>query len=152
MPRLAGEVYIADVCDGIRDYDTVVRCADAYGPEQSHSTPQSAEAAFLSRVGAGLTISIVGHGTAMRDFVHINDVASAIAQLVMNRLDCGVVNLGSGSGHSVIERLGEVSETVGRSPVVEFLPRRSPMSTRSCWISQNSVRSSHTRRRRWLTA
>lgn len=48
--------------------------------------------------------------------MHIDDVASAVAQLVMDRVDCSVVNLGSGSGCSVIDLLRVVSETVGRPP------------------------------------
>jgi UDP-glucose 4-epimerase len=35
-----------------------------------------------------------------------------------------VVNIGSGSGHSVVDLLGVVGETVGRSPITVFVPRR----------------------------
>ena len=62
-------------------------------------------AVFLNRVAAGLTISIVGDGTSIRDYVHIDDVAASLARLVLNRVDCGVVNLGSGAGHTVVELL-----------------------------------------------
>jgi UDP-glucose 4-epimerase len=125
VSRLAGEEYSQMYATTYGTPTQIVRCANVYGPGQSHSRPQGVVAVFLSRVPAGLTISIVGNGTAIRDYVHINDVASVLAQLVLKRVDCGVVNLGSGSGHSVIDVLGVVSETVGRSPVVEFLPRRS---------------------------
>jgi UDP-glucose 4-epimerase len=124
VSRLAGEAYSQMYAATYGVTTQVVRCANAYGPGQSHSRPQGAVAVFLSRVAAGLTISIVGNGSAVRDFVHIDDVASAVAQLVMDRVDCGVVNLGSGSGWSVIDLLTVVSETVGRSPIVEFLHRR----------------------------
>jgi UDP-glucose 4-epimerase len=124
VSRLAGEAYSQMYATTYGIPIQVVRCANAYGPGQSHSRPQGAVAVFLSRVAAGLTVSILGDGTAVRDYVHIDDATSVVAQLVMDRVDCGVVNLGSGSGCSVIDLLDVVSATVGRPPVVEFLRRR----------------------------
>lgn len=124
VSRLAGEAYSQMYATTFGITTQVVRCANVYGPGQSHSRPQGAVAVFLNRVAAGLTISIVGKGTSIRDYVHIDDVTTALARLVLNRVDCGVVNLGSGAGHTVVELLEVVSKTVGRSPVVEFVPRR----------------------------
>ena len=124
VSRLAGEAYSQMYATTFGIPTQVVRCANVYGPGQSHSRPQGAVAVFLNRVAAGLTISIVGNGSSVRDYVHIDDVASTIARLVLNRVDCGVVNLGSGTGHTVVQLLEVVSETVGRSPVVEFVPGR----------------------------
>ena len=124
VSRLAGEEYSQMYATTFGIPTQVVRCANVYGPGQSHSRPQGAVAVFLNRVAAGLTISIVGDGSSIRDYVHIDDVTACIVRLVLNRVDCGVVHLGSGSGHTVVELLGVVSETIGRSPVVEFVPRR----------------------------
>jgi UDP-glucose 4-epimerase len=124
VSRLAGEAYAQMYAATFGIPTQIVRCSNVYGPGQSHSRPQGAVAVFLNRVAAGLTISIVGDGTSLRDYVHIDDVASAVARLVLGRVDCGVVNLGSGAGHTVVELLEVVSETIGRSPVVEYLPRR----------------------------
>jgi UDP-glucose 4-epimerase len=125
VSRLAGEAYAQMYATTFGIPTQVVRCANVYGPGQSHNTRQGAVAVFLNRVAEGLTVSIVGNGSSIRDYVHIDDVTSALARLVLNRVDSGVVNLGSGSGHTVIDLLGVVSETVGRSPVVEFVPRPS---------------------------
>jgi UDP-glucose 4-epimerase len=124
VSRLAGEVYSQMYAATFGITTQVVRCANVYGPGQSHSRPQGAVAVFLNRVAAGLTISIFGNGTSIRDYVYIDDVTSVLARLVLNRVDCGVVNLGSGAGHSVVDLLEVVSRTIGRSPVVEFVPRR----------------------------
>jgi UDP-glucose 4-epimerase len=124
VSRLAGEVYSQMYAGTFGITTQVVRCANVYGPGQSHSRPQGAVAVFLNRVAAGLTIAIFGNGASIRDYVYIDDVTSALARLVLNRVDCGVVNLGSGAGHSVVELLEVVSRTIGRSPVVEFVPRR----------------------------
>jgi UDP-glucose 4-epimerase len=124
VSRLAGETYAQMYATTFGIPTQVVRCSNVYGPGQSHSRLQGAVAVFLNRVAAGLTISIVGNGTSIRDYVHIGDVGSAVARLVFSRVDCGVVNLGSGSGHTVVDLLGVVSETIGRAPIVEYVPRR----------------------------
>ena len=129
VSRLAEEAYSQMFAATYGVKTQVVRCANAYGPGQSHNRPLGAVAVFLSRVTAGLTVSIAGSWTAVRDYVHIDDVASVVAQLVMDRVDCGVVNLGSGSGCSVIDLLSVVSETLGRPPEVEFLYRWVPSCT-----------------------
>jgi UDP-glucose 4-epimerase len=120
VSRLAGETYSQMYAASFSIPTQVVRCSNVYGPGQSHTRPQGVVAVFLNRVAAGLTISIVGDGTSIRDYVHIDDVTSALARLVLNRVDCGVVNLGSGSGHTVIDLLEVVGETIGRSPAVDL--------------------------------
>lgn len=66
-------------------------------------------------------------GTAVRDYVHVDDLAAAHV-LALKRLLAGgsnrVYNLGSGSGVTVLEML-KVAETVMRKPVPHrFGPRR----------------------------
>ncbi|MFZ0179586.1 MAG: NAD-dependent epimerase/dehydratase family protein [Candidatus Dormiibacterota bacterium] len=124
VSRFAGETYSQMYSRTYGVTARIVRCGNVYGPGQSDKRPQGAVAVFLSRVAGGLTISIAGSGAAIRDYVYIDDVASALGHLLLNRVDFGVINIGSGSGHSVIDLLAVVSETVGRSPVVEFVPRR----------------------------
>ncbi|MGA7988906.1 MAG: NAD-dependent epimerase/dehydratase family protein [Candidatus Dormiibacterota bacterium] len=125
VSRFAGEVYSQMYAATFGITAQIVRCANVYGPGQSHARPQGAVAVFLHRIAAGLTISVVGNGRSVRDYVYIADVTTALARLVLDRVDCGVVNLGSGVGHTVTELLAVVSNTVGRAPVVEFAPRRS---------------------------
>ena len=124
VSRLAGELYTQMYARTFGIATRVVRCANVYGPGQSPGGSQGAVAVFLDRVGLGLTVTVIGDGSSIRDYVHIDDVTSAISKLVLHRVDCGVVNVGSGSGHSVLELLEVVSTTVGREPVVEFVPRR----------------------------
>jgi UDP-glucose 4-epimerase len=102
----------------------IVRCANVYGPGQPAERSQGAVATFLHRVAAGLPLRIVGDGSAIRDYVYVGDVADAIASLVLGQRDVGIVNVGSGRGHTVLEVVEHVSNTVGRPAVLEFLPAR----------------------------
>jgi UDP-glucose 4-epimerase len=102
----------------------IVRCANAYGPGQAVDRHQGAVAIFFDRVSAGLPLRIVGDGEAVRDYVHVDDIASAISRIILERHDVGIVNLGSGRGHRVLELVELVSNVVGCPAVLEFLPAR----------------------------
>ena len=64
-------------------------------------------------------------GTCIRDYVHVTDLADAHI-LALGALTEGsyVFNLGSGSGHSVLEVLGAAREVTGRPIAIRMSPRR----------------------------
>jgi UDP-glucose 4-epimerase len=66
-------------------------------------------------------------GTAIRDYVHVLDVAEAHL-LALQRLLAGDVgdtyNVGSGNGHSVTEVLAAITAVTGRKVPVRYGPRR----------------------------
>jgi UDP-glucose 4-epimerase len=66
-------------------------------------------------------------GTAIRDYVHVDDLADAHARAV-DRLAEGApsftVNLGTGTGSSVLEVLGATGRAAGRPVPHEMAPRR----------------------------
>ncbi|MDX2140009.1 MAG: UDP-glucose 4-epimerase GalE [Chloroflexota bacterium] len=65
-------------------------------------------------------------GTCIRDYVHVNDLASAHI-LAMEALADGqsrVYNLGSGNGYSVLEVIETVRKVTGHPIPVEYGPRR----------------------------
>ena len=66
-------------------------------------------------------------GTAIRDYVHVSDLADAHVRAVNHLVHGGgnlVVNLGTGIGHSVAEVLNVVGDVVGRQVPHKVLPRR----------------------------
>ena len=64
-------------------------------------------------------------GTAIRDYVHVTDLAEAHL-LALDRLDGGSVtyNLGSERGHSVRQVIAAVQAATGRPVPHEVAPRR----------------------------
>ena len=62
-------------------------------------------------------------GTAVRDFVHVSDIATAhlLATERVDRLGCRAYNLGSGQGYSVLEMVQAVSEVTGKA--LQWEPR-----------------------------
>lgn len=66
-------------------------------------------------------------GTAVRDYVHVSDLAAAHVAALRYLLAGGAttaLNLGTGTGHSVRELLGAVERITGRSLPVRAQPRR----------------------------
>ena len=102
----------------------ILRCANVYGPNQASLGDQGAVAIFLDRVARGLPLHVFGDGSARRDYVFVDDVADVAARVIVDRLEVGVVNVGSGRGLTVLEIAKAVSDVVGRPAVIELVPER----------------------------
>ncbi|MEO6886004.1 MAG: NAD-dependent epimerase/dehydratase family protein [Jatrophihabitantaceae bacterium] len=81
----------------------------------------------LLRVAAddSKSATLVGNGTAMRDFVHVGDVARAIrmATVGVRRGACPIYNIGSGVGSRIIDVFTCVEEVVGREFDIGHTPQ-----------------------------
>lgn len=124
VSHLAGEMYAQMYARTHGFTLNIVRCANVYGPGQAHHQSQGAVAVFFDRLAAGLPVVIIGDGSALRDYVFIDDVAGAIVRIIAERLAVDIVNLGSGRGHTVIELIEYVSRVVERPAVLDFQPHR----------------------------
>lgn len=89
--------------------------------------------AIAAALGTGLRFRIFGtdyatpDGTALRDYVHVMDLARAHVAAVERLLKGGdslVANLGSGTGHSVRAVVDAVARVTGREVPFEIAPRR----------------------------
>ncbi|MDJ0950963.1 MAG: UDP-glucose 4-epimerase GalE [Alphaproteobacteria bacterium] len=83
--------------------------------------------------GARPALEIYGHdyptadGTAVRDYVHVSDLADAHVRALVYLLDGGqpiALNLGTGRGYSVREVVAEAEMVTGRSIKTVLAPRR----------------------------
>jgi UDP-glucose 4-epimerase len=122
--RLAAELYVQTYGRMHGFPVQIIRCANVYGPGQPAERSQGAVAVFLQRVASGLPVKIIGDGGTIRDYVYVGDLAYAVARLVAEQHDVGIVNVGSGRGCSVLDLVGHVSRAVGRPAVLEFVPAR----------------------------
>jgi UDP-glucose 4-epimerase len=81
----------------------------------------------LMRVAASETrsITLMGNGTALRDFVHVADVARAIRLAVEAARGgaCPVYNIGSGTGTRIIDVVRHVEEIVGHDFEIVHTPQ-----------------------------
>ena len=97
---------------------------DNYHPENSHVL-----AAFIRRFhdakNAGLdTVTIWGSGTPLREFMHVDDLASACLFLLENYDDPSTINVGSGHEISIGDLAELVAEIVGFEGTIERDPSK----------------------------
>lgn len=103
-------------------------CKEKHDPE-THLIPL----AIASANGEIPELSVFGDdyptpdGTAIRDYIHVSDLAKAHILAVSYLADGGkseFINLGNGDGYSVREVVDVVSRVVGREVPVRIAPRR----------------------------
>jgi UDP-glucose 4-epimerase len=109
--------------------------AGAHGNQGEHHDPETHLIPNVLNAAAGVTshVSIFGtdfptpDGTAVRDYIHVADLASAHL-LAVNYLRQGnesnFINLGNGNGHSVLEVINAAKEVTGRPIETRVEPRR----------------------------
>lgn len=85
----------------------IVRPANAYGPGQIPFKGQGLVATAFASAMQGKSITVFGDGGAVRDYVHVDDVAYAITSLLNDGQVGEVYNIGSGVGTSVLELVQE---------------------------------------------
>jgi UDP-arabinose 4-epimerase len=96
---------------------------------ETHLMPLALETALGRRAAVDLlgTDYATRDGTAVRDYVHVTDLADAHVLALRHLLDGGAseaLNLGTGRGHSVLEVLAAVQRAAGRPVATRLAPRR----------------------------
>ena len=103
----------------------VLRVANPYGPRQRVETAQGAIGVFIHKAINDESVHIWGDGTVVRDYVHVNDVASAFcAAVAFNGERSTIFNIGSGRGESLLDLLTAIERRLKKTISVEFLPYR----------------------------
>jgi UDP-glucose 4-epimerase len=102
----------------------VLRVGNAYGPGQSARSPQGLVAHLFHAAVSGETITLYGASSAVRDYIYIDDVSNAVADLLCVEHAPRILNVGSGIGHSVEEVVRAVEHVTGLPIPTEHLPAR----------------------------
>lgn len=110
VTKLAIEKYLA-IFERLHGIKTVtLRVTNPYGERQRVETGQGAVGVFLHRALTKQPIDIWGDGSAIRDFIHVSDVAEAFAQAISYTGSYNVFNVSSGKGTSLNELIGLLEE------------------------------------------
>ena len=106
------------------DY-TILRVANPYGPGQKVKNAQGVIAAILSCLKTGQPFTLWGDGSVIRDYVHVRDVAKALAIAGRHPQARGEsFNIGSGRGESVQDIIEMIERLSGQKILVNRLPPR----------------------------
>lgn len=111
--KLAVEKYLG-LFRHLHAFDAVVlRIANPYGPYQHRRRAQGVVGTALARAIAGQTIEIWGDGSVVRDYIHIDDVVSALIATATGDGREWLFNLGSGQARSVREVVADICVVTG---------------------------------------
>jgi nucleoside-diphosphate-sugar epimerase len=99
--KLAAEKVLAFRCNELGIGCTTLRIFDMFGPRKMFC-PRTGMLSFLiDSFAKGETIGLTG-ATRLRDFIHVEDVASTMMSLLGTKFS-GTLNLGTGKGVSLIQ-------------------------------------------------
>ena len=103
----------------------ILRCSTVYGERQRPDRGQGAIATFLHRISRGDPVDLYGGGTTIRDYIYAGDVAAVVIALLGRENGAEpIVNVGTGTGTSLLDLLRLVEREVGRPAQVVAHPER----------------------------
>lgn len=105
----------------------VFRPGNPYGAGQDPAGAQGAVAVFMGKLFRGEPITIWGDGEVVRDYLHIDDLVSALMAGLAYRPEADaprVFNIGSGRGVSLNELVKILGQIAGRPAQVTYTPAR----------------------------
>lgn len=103
---------------------TILRPANAYGPGQPLKAGFGLVRTVLENIRHDRPIEVWGDGETVRDYVYVDDVATACALLVDRPNDSGTYNVGSGAGCSINALIRLAGEVTGQMPRVVYREAR----------------------------
>ena len=100
------------------DYISVMPCnlygpGDNYNPQSSHVIPALLRKFHEAKISNADTVTMWGTGSAMREFLHIDDIADACFFLMENYSGNECVNIGCGEDLSIKDLASLIAEVVG---------------------------------------
>jgi len=101
---------------------SIVRLSNPYGPLQRPEGAQGVVAVFLHRIMNNLPVEVWGDGSAIRDYIYIDDAIAGLLAAAAFVGDDPIFNIGSGVGLSILEIVAFIEQTCGRKANIKFLP------------------------------
>jgi GDP-L-fucose synthase len=93
---------------------------DNFSPEASHVLPALIRRFHEAKLSEAPSVTVWGSGKPLREFLHVDDLASASLLLLDKYDDDVAVNVGSGEEISISELAKLISEVIGYSGEIEF--------------------------------
>jgi UDP-glucose 4-epimerase len=103
----------------------ILRCGNLYGVEQPANRSQGLIATAMSAARGGTPLTLFGDGSAVRDYIHIDDLAPLVGQLAGRPDVPTVVNIGTQTGSSITEVIASVERVSGRAITLDRRDARS---------------------------
>lgn len=100
------------------------RLSNPYGPYQRPNGRLGAISTFTYRALTNKTIEVYGDGTAVRDYIYIDDAISALLKIGFSDCIYKIYNIGSGVGISINEIIEKIRHLLGVELNVRYISER----------------------------
>lgn len=98
----------------------IVRPSNPYGHGQNIHAKQGLVAVAIGKILEGLPMEVWGDGSAIRDYIYIDDLAKIFKQLIERDVNNITLNIGSGRGYSVNDVLAFLKIVSGIDYKIEY--------------------------------
>jgi UDP-glucose 4-epimerase len=122
--KVAGEVYVAAFAGLYGFAYCNLALGNVFGPRQDPHGEAGVVSIFARALLRGAGTRIYGDGTAVRDYVHVDDVAAALLLAVEGRGDGQRLNIASGRGTSVRALHTRLAAITAADDTPEYAPAR----------------------------
>jgi len=103
----------------------IIRPSNPYGPFQSLFGIQGLISVVFGKLADNSPLEVWGDGSSVRDYIYIEDVVEILGALIARDISGLTLNLGSGTGISLVNVIKTFQTVVGRHPVLVHKPARS---------------------------
>jgi UDP-glucose 4-epimerase len=103
----------------------VLRVTNPFGPYQVAVKNQGVIAALISRALSGERMEIWGDGSAVRDFIFVDDVVDALEAAAGDQGSARIFNIGSGEGRSLREVIATIERLLNQRLDITWNAQRS---------------------------
>lgn len=134
ISKIVGEFYALYYFDRHGLPTVRARFQNVYGPGEIlgagrwRGTPatvwRNVTPTFIYRSLTGLALPVEGEGTASRDFIFVQDIATGLMRCALAGKPGDVYNLASGIETSISHLANSINELTGNKTPIEFRPRR----------------------------
>ena len=141
--KLAQEHVLTSWCLALHVTPVLYRLQNVYGPGQSLTNPYTGIVSFFAqRAKAGEVIPVYEDGEIVRDFVFIDDVASALLEGILHSgATTSAYDIGSGEGTSILTLANLIAENYGApEPKINGMYRNGDVRHASCDIAPTTAR------------
>ena len=98
----------------------IVRPSNPYGHGQNIHAKQGLVAVAIGKILEGQTMEVWGDGSAIRDYIYIDDLSKIFNRLIEDNVQNITLNLGSGRGYSVNDVLAFLKIVSGVDYKIEY--------------------------------
>jgi len=97
---------------------------DNYDLENSHVLPAMLRKFHEAKLSGQPAVEIWGSGTPRREFLHVDDLATACLHLLLHYDEASLVNVGTGEDLTILELAELVRDVTGYAGAIELNPAR----------------------------